>query len=51
VTSRNVRKVRATVMRKLRVPLYAYLVKSKMLTGRERKFLRRYEEAGDDKSF
>ena len=51
VSDRNIRKVRATVMKKLRIPLYEHLKKSKTLTAREREFLKRYEEADNEKSF
>ena len=50
VSDRNIRKVRATVMKKLRKPLYEHLKKSGHLTAREREFLRRYEEADHEKS-
>ena len=50
VSDRNIRKVRATVMKKLRRPLYEHLKKSKILTAREREFLKRYEEAEHEKS-
>ena len=50
VSDRNIRKVRATIMKKLQTPLYKHLIESKTLTARERKFLQRFERANDDQS-
>ncbi len=42
-TDRNIRKVRTTILKKLRKPLYAHLKNRTCLTKRERDFLALYE--------
>ena len=46
-TDRNIRKVRSTVMKKLRKPLYEHLKKYDTLTTREREFIELYEAEMD----
>ena len=46
-TGRNIRKVRATILKKLRKPLYAFLKDPSRLTKRE--FMALYEATGGGK--
>ncbi len=48
-TDRNIRKVRTTILKRLRKPVYEYLKRNTRLTPREREFIALYEATGGGK--